>query len=80
MIVVHARLAAFICTNSSDSNLECTIMSNATFPHALPLHVNVLDNALLQALTNNPIAFIDVIDSPLPLTDDEEVRLAFQCF
>ena len=69
-------LAALMCSNSSVSSLDCTVMVNATFPHSLPLHVNVISNALLQRLSGNPVAVIQVIDSPLPRTLNEEVSLA----
>ena len=69
-------LAALMCSNSSVSSLDCTVMVNATFPHSLPLHVNVISNALLHRWSGNPVAVIQVIDSPLPRTLNEEVSLA----
>ena len=62
-----------MCSNASAGTLSCDVMTNLTFPHSLPLHVNLLDNALLQSLAGTEFAFINVVDSPLPFTDDELV-------
>jgi hypothetical protein len=61
------------CNANGTTDLRCDLGTNMTFPHAYPLHLLLLDNAILRNATGNPSARIQVLDSPLPLTDYEVV-------
>jgi hypothetical protein len=77
---VCRRLSAFVCRSNASTELRCDVLLNATYPHVYPLYISVLDNALLRYRTGNPNALIEVSDSPLPLTVQEEVwRMSLRC-
>lgn len=66
------RLAALVCLSTDPSELRCNVLVNATYPHCYPLYIAMLGTALLRNRTGNPHATIEVVNSPLPLTVEEE--------
>jgi hypothetical protein len=55
------------------SNSSFTVLHDPRFVHAIPLHINIIDDAFLKSALNSSSARISITSHQLPLTAAQRV-------